>query len=106
MAITRMTDREEMRTTAEMLNMSMASNCSTKYILAGDAAITGNYFAIQIINDTVFSALVDANNEEGITHDLAATELSSITIAAGIVIYGDFTSINLTTGIVCAFKVN
>ena len=101
-----MTGREEMRTTAEMLNMSMSSNCSTKYIVSGDAEVTGNYFAIQIINDTIFSKLIDENNEEGSSHDLAATELSGIGVPAGIVIYGDFTNIDLTSGIICAFKVD
>jgi len=106
MSIIRMTDRETNRTDNEILNMSLCSNCSTKYINAIDAEVTGHYFAIQMINDTVFAKLIDANNEEGTTHDLGPDELNGIAIPAGLVIYGDFISINLTSGVVCAFKVN
>ena len=58
--------------------------------------VNGNFAAIQIIADTVFSALTALNSTVG--------GLVGVTLTAGTVIYGPFTSYDLTSGKVIAYK--
>ena len=64
-------------------------------VINDTTATTGNFGAIQVVNDAVFSAITlpDYTN---------ATDLTSITIAAGTVIYGTCTAFTLTSGVVIA----
>ena len=63
---------------------------------ADTVLVTGNFAAIQIISDTVFSALTALNSTVG--------GLVGVTLTAGTVIYGPFTSYDLTSGKVIAYK--
>jgi len=58
--------------------------------------VNGNFAAIQIIADTVFSALTALNSTVG--------NLVGVTLPAGTIIYGPFTSYDLTSGKVIAYK--
>jgi hypothetical protein len=58
--------------------------------------VTGNFAAIQIISDTVFAALTALNSTVG--------GLVGVTLTAGTIIYGPFTSYDLTSGKVIAYK--
>ena len=58
--------------------------------------VDGNFAAIQIIADTVFSALTALNSTVG--------GLVGVTLSAGTIIYGPFTAYNLTSGKVIAYK--
>ena len=58
--------------------------------------VNGNFAAIQIIADTVFSALTALNSTVG--------GLVGVTLPAGTIIYGPFTSYDLTSGKVIAYK--
>ena len=58
--------------------------------------VNGNFAAIQIIADTVFSALTALNSTVG--------GLVGVTLTAGTIIYGPFTSYDLTSGKVIAYK--
>ena len=58
-------------------------------------ATTGTFGAIQVINDAVFSALTMPEYTN-------ASDLTTITIAAGQVIYGRCTAFTLTSGVVVA----
>jgi len=58
--------------------------------------VEGNFAAIQIIADAVFSALTALNSTVG--------GLVGVTLTAGTVIYGPFTSYDLTSGKVIAYK--
>ena len=93
------------RSVYEIMNMSVASGCKSRYIDAGEGNITGNYYAIVIINDAEFTSLIDANNEISATENLASDQLSGINVPAGLVLYGDFTSITITSGVICAYTV-
>jgi hypothetical protein len=63
---------------------------------ADTTLVEGNFAAIQIIADTVFSALTALNSTVG--------GLVGVTLTAGTIIYGPFTSYDLTSGKVIAYK--
>ena len=58
-------------------------------------ATTGRFGAIQVINDAVFSAITAPDYTN-------ATDLTTITIVAGTVLYGRITAFTLTSGVVIA----
>jgi len=58
-------------------------------------ATSGNFGAIQVINDAVFSAITAPEYTN-------ASDLTTITITAGTVLYGRFTAFTLTSGVVVA----
>tara|TARA_R110002012_G_scaffold92674_2_gene224920 strand:+ start:299 stop:559 length:261 start_codon:yes stop_codon:yes gene_type:complete len=62
---------------------------------------TGNWFAIQATEDTVIQA--QASNITDL--DNICQPVDNITLAAGMVLYGNFTSIDLTSGAVIAYNV-
>ena len=67
------------------------------FIFTDDTAlVNGNFAAIQIISDTVFSVLTALNSTVG--------GLVGVTLPAGTIIYGPFTSYDLTSGKVIAYK--
>jgi hypothetical protein len=65
---------------------------------SADGAVTGNFRWIQIINDTVFSAIASPN----ITN--ANTKLISITHNAGSGLGGSFTGFTIASGTVIAYS--
>lgn len=71
-----------------------------QYINSTDVT-TGNWFAIQATETTVLAAQAsNITNLDDICTGQDATEL-----AAGMVLYGNFTSIDLTSGAVIAYNV-
>ena len=67
-----------------------------------DTAVhTGTWFAIQATEDTVLAA--QASNITNL--DDICTGQDATTLAAGMVLYGNFTSIDLTSGAVIAYNV-
>jgi len=67
----------------------------------GTDVVTGNWFAIQATETTVLAAQAsNITNLDDICTGQDATEL-----AAGMVLYGNFTSIDLTSGAVIAYNV-
>lgn len=80
-------------------NSAMIGEGLGKYgatVETGTTAKTGSWFAIQMIEDSVFSTLTSANWDGD-----AAT---GVTFPAGQVIYGAFTAFTLTSGKVIAYK--
>ena len=63
---------------------------------ADTTLVEGNFAAIQIIADTVFSALTALKSTVG--------GLVGVTLPAGTIIYGPFTSYDLASGKVIAYK--
>jgi hypothetical protein len=62
------------------------------------AAHAGNFFAVQCTEETVFADLTgNMENESALISDATA-------FAAGTVIYGRFSSIDLTSGAVIAYR--
>jgi len=89
-------------TVAEAQNAGMGQ-AGAKFI--SDLAVhTGSFVAIQCIEDTVFNALTpaDTNNGYGVGSYNGNT-MASETIPAGTVIYGRWTTIDLTSGLVIAY---
>jgi len=67
-----------------------------------DTAVhTGNWFAIQATEDSVLAA--QASNITNL--DDICTGQDATTLSAGMVLYGNFTSIDLTSGAVIAYNV-
>jgi len=62
----------------------------------GTTAVTGAFFAIQMIEDSVFSALTSSTW----SGDVA----TSVTFPAGLIIYGSFSAFTLASGKVIAYK--
>lgn len=56
---------------------------------------TGTFGAIQVINEAVFSAITAPEYTN-------ASDLTTITLSAGTVLYGRFTAFTLTSGVVVA----
>ena len=73
------------------------SSVGSEAFTSGGSASGQRYGALQIINDTVFSSLT-ASNVDGIVN------LQSITLAAGTVLYGQFSAFTITSGVVVAHK--
>lgn len=63
---------------------------------ADTTLVEGNFAAIQILADTVFAALTALNSTVG--------GLVGVTLSAGTIIYGPFTSYDLASGKVIAYK--
>ena len=77
------------------LNLGFGMNGAT--VETGTTAITGgNFIAIQVIEDAVFSTLTMT--------DYDGDALTSVTFPAGFVIYGRCTAFTLTSGKVIAYK--
>ena len=64
---------------------------------AADGAVTGNFRWIQIVNDTIFSALASPN----VTN--ASNKLITITHPAGTGLGGSFSGFTVTSGVVIAY---
>jgi len=81
------------------LGISLGENGAE--LIKDTTAHTGTFKAIQIIGDAVFSVLTSA----GITTDGSVLAIGSDygTVSAGVVLYGTFTAITLTSGIVIAY---
>lgn len=83
---------------ANSKNNALEFSSAGSEILEGADAVTGKrYGALQILNDTVFGALT-ATSIDG------TSKLLGITFAAGTVIYGSFSEVTVTSGIVAAHK--
>ena len=67
----------------------------------GTDVTTGNWFAIQATEDTVIQA--QASNITNL--DNICQPVDNVTLSAGTVLYGSFTSIDLTSGAVVAYNV-
>ena len=72
--------------------------------ISDQAVHSGNFVAIQCIEDTVFNVLTptDTTNGYGVGSYNGNT-MASETIPAGMTIYGRWTSIDLTSGAVIAY---
>jgi len=64
-------------------------------VINDTTATTGNFGAIQVINDAVFTLLTAPEYTN-------PADLYVITIAAGTVLYGRFTAVTLASGVVIA----
>ena len=73
------------------------SSVGSEILQAADAVTGKRFGALQIINDAVFSVLT-ASTVEG------SAKLVGPTIPAGTVIYGVFSEVTVTSGIVAAHK--
>jgi hypothetical protein len=69
-----------------------------RVITSASGAVTGNFRWIQVVTDTVLSALTSSN----ITN---ASALQSITIPAGVGLGGRFEAITVTSGVVIAYSI-
>ncbi len=65
------------------------------YTETGTTAVTGNFVAIQILTDAVFSLLTETSS--------LGDDATTVTYVAGSVIYGQFTAFTLTSGAVRAY---
>jgi hypothetical protein len=97
---------------AQLLNFMLGSKAPISLTLGqlGSALIadttthTGPYGAIQALATTVVDTLVSGKLADGTTACMTGT-LTGFTIPVGAVIYGIFTSIKLTSGVVIAYKI-
>lgn len=67
-------------------------------INSGSGAKTGNFNAIQMLEDTAFTTLTDIQAASG------GVVLTGITYPAGLVIYGAFTAVTVTSGTARCYK--
>ena len=89
-------------TVAEAQNAGMGQ-AGAKFI-SDQAVHTGNFVAIQCIEDTVFNALTPSDTTYGYgVGSYNGNTMASETIPAGTVIYGRWTTIDLTSGLVIAY---
>lgn len=62
----------------------------------GTTAVTGDFCAIQILNDAVFSLLTNTIG--------TGDAITSLTIPAGLTLFGKFSAFTLASGAVCAYN--
>jgi len=74
------------------------STVGSEVLDAGDSVTGKKYGAIQIITDTNFSTLT-ANNV-----DQSSAVLTGVAIGAGTVLYGQFSAVAVTSGLVICHK--
>ena len=88
---------ENLATSVTPTDAGLVSLGQRGFIYTADTTLVeGNFAAIQIIADTVFSSLTALNSTVG--------GLVGVTLTAGTIIYGPFTSYDLTSGKVIAYK--
>lgn len=76
---------------------SLAALGQNGFVYVGDTtATTGNFAAIQVLSDCIFSSLTALNSTVG--------GLVGLVISAGTIIYGPFTAFTLSSGKVIAYK--
>ena len=66
-------------------------------VLAATQEATGNFAAIQVISNTVFTTITDSNGQVGLL-------ISPVSIPAGTILYGRFTFVKVLTGLVVVYK--
>jgi hypothetical protein len=90
------------RTVQEALNASMGQ-AGAKFI-SDNEEHTGSFVAIQCIEDTVFATLTPSDTTYGYgVGSYNGNTMASETIPAGTVIYGRWTTVDLTSGLVIAY---
>lgn len=62
----------------------------------GTSTVTGDFCALQCLTNTVFSAITNTIG--------SGDAITSLTLPAGTVLYGKFTTFTLTSGAVCAYN--
>lgn len=84
--------------------MARSRNNALEFSSAGSVIVTdsgdesGSFGAIQILQDTTLGATVTATN-------VAGTSLASKTFGAGTILYGNFTRVTVSTGLVALHRV-
>lgn len=78
----------------EALNLSLGQNGAV--VRTTTTATSGEFHAIHVVADAVFSAL---------TGNYSGDALTGVTIPAGQVLFGRFTAFTLTSGKVIAYKI-
>jgi len=66
-------------------------------VLAAGQQASGSFAAIQVISNTVFTSITDSSGSMGLL-------ISPVSIPAGTILYGRFTSVSVTTGLVVVYK--
>jgi TRAP-type C4-dicarboxylate transport system permease large subunit len=69
-----------------------------RVITSASGAVTGTFRWIQVVTDTVFSALSSSNVAN-------ASALQTVTIPAGVGLGGRFEAITVTSGVVIAYNI-
>lgn len=67
-------------------------------INSGSGAKTGEFNAIQMLEDTAFTTLTDVKAASG------GVTLAGITLPAGLTIFGSFTAVTVTSGTARCYK--
>ena len=84
--------------------MARSRNNALEFSSAGSVIVTdsgdqsGSFGAIQVLQDTTLGATVTATNVTGET-------LASKTFGAGTILYGEFTRVTVSTGLVALHRV-
>ena len=74
------------------------STVGSEVLNAGDSVTGKKYGAIQIITDTNFSTLTASNVDQ------SSASLTGVGIGAGTVLYGQFSAVAVTSGLVICHK--
>ncbi len=75
------------------------SSAGSQILGGGDTATVTTIGAIQVINDTVLATLTSSNV------DTSLQVLTGATLPAGTIIYGQFSAVSLTSGLVACHRV-
>lgn len=74
------------------------SSVGSQVLNAGDSVTGKRFGAIQIIQDTIFTTLTAGNVDQ------SSALLTGVTIGAGQVLYGNFSDVEVTSGLVICHK--
>lgn len=75
------------------------SSAGSQILGDGDSSTITSFGAIQVINDTVLATMTSSNV------DTSLQVLTGATLPAGTIIYGQFSGVSLTSGLVALHKV-
>ena len=95
-------------TVQEAQNAQMGQNGAT--FISDNDAHTGKFVAITIVEDTIFATLTAADGDflygtgSGAGFDSNGDNCASVTFPAGMTIYGRWSTIDLTSGKVIAYR--
>ena len=74
------------------------SSVGSEVLNAGDSVTSKKYGAIQVITDTNFSTLTASNVDQSLA------VLTGVGIGAGTILYGQFSAVAVTSGLVICHK--
>lgn len=87
---------DEENSTQQVENMSLGYGTKQVWLENSDSDTTNTFFAIQAVNDTIISSITGSSST-------GLDKLLTKTIPAGLINYGTYNGIVVTSGLLCCY---